>query len=487
MKTDPEPGDAGNSALQGGWPGKYAWREVDRVDPPRREIQRRVGDFRGAVLPYDETTARMQASRCVVCPHPNCVEVCPLETPIADLLALIADGQFREAAELFFARSSLPELASHVCFGGRRCETVCVLGHRSDPVPIRSITRFLLDYGWRHGLAEPPVAAPTTKRVAVIGSGICGLVSADLISRRGHHVTVFDSRQKPGGRMVNGLPGFRVDKELVERRVELLRQRGIQFRMGITCGRELSLDELRRDYDAVLLAFGRAEPVPLKIPGADLSGVHSAHAFVTRNSSGGKADLPRIDVRGRSVVVLGGGDTAMDALRTAIRCGAREATCVYRRDEANLAADGEEYAYAAEEGAKFVFLSQAVELIGNAEGCVSHVRCVRMQLDELDGAGRFGVKPVDGAEFYIPAETVLVAYGFKAPGLPRDGGFAELKTDLRGCLVVADDQQTNLPGVFAGGSVVRGVVPLAEVVRDAIRAAQAIEVHLSNGPRYKKG
>jgi glutamate synthase (NADPH) small chain len=266
---------------------KYAWREIDRVEPPKRPAADRVADFRETAGDYDEATAREQARRCIQCPDPTCVEACPLNCAIPELLALTADGQFHEAAELFFDTHNIPELASHTCVGGRVCERDCILSGKSEPVPIRAITRFLLNYGWKHGLAEPAVAAPRGRSVAVIGSGICGLVTADALSRKGYAVTVFDSRQNPGGRMMNGLPGFRVDTEMVRRRVALLQKRGIHFRMGVMFGSEVKLSDLRRDFDAVFLGFGRAEAVELEVPGAKLTGVFQAAAFLAQSARPG--------------------------------------------------------------------------------------------------------------------------------------------------------------------------------------------------------
>jgi glutamate synthase (NADPH/NADH) small chain len=460
---------------------KYAWSEIDRAEPPKRPAADRVSDFQQTHLPYDEVTAREQASRCIQCPNPRCVEACPLGTPIHELLALIADGQFKEAAELLFVTHSIPELASHVCVGGRVCEQACILAAKSDPVPVRALTRFLLDYGWKHGLAEPAVEHAKGQSVAVIGSGIGGLVTADTLSRRGYAVTVFDSRLKPGGRVMNGLPGFRVDKELVERRVELLKQRGIRFRMGIILGQNVKLSDLRREFDAVFLGFGLADAMPLDVPGAELRGVYQAFPFVSQNAlpACGPADQPSVDVQGKRVVVLGGGDTAMDVLRIAIRRGAAAALCIYRRDEASLPADAEEYEDAREEGARFLFLSRPVAVLGNAAGEVTQIRCVRMETGEPDQTGRHSVKPVAGSEFNVPADMVFVAYGFNVPRLPDSDDFARLSRDGRGCLQVDANQMTNFPGVFASGSIVRGPAPLSDVVRDARKAAAAMDCHLT--------
>ncbi len=453
-------------------PAKYTWREIDRVEPPKRPASERVEDFRDIGGVYDEATARAQASRCIQCPNAGCMAVCPLKCPIPELLELVAGGQFAEAARLFFSSHHIPELASHTCVGGRVCERDCILQGKSEPVPIRAITRFVLDYGWRHGLAEPALAPSKAQRVAVIGSGICGLVTADALSRLGYGVAVYDSRQKPGGRMMNGLPGFRVDLEMVAQRVELLQRRGIQFHMGVTFGTDVKLSDLRRDYDAVFLGIVRNEEVPLKVPGAELRGVHPSVPFISQRT-------PTVDVRGKRVVVLGGGDTAMDVLRVAIRRDAASAVCLYRRDEASLPADAEEYADTREEGAQFQFQTQPVAVLGNARGEMTHVRCVRTELGEKGPDGRPMVTPIPGSEFDVPADIVFVAYGFTAPRLPDAEDFARLKTDERGRVVVDADQMTNLPGVFAGGSIVHGPVPLVEVVRDAQTAAAAMDRYLA--------
>jgi glutamate synthase (NADPH/NADH) small chain len=469
-----------------GQKAKYAWSDIDRAEPPKRPATDRVSDFQQTHLPYDEATAREQARRCIQCPNPRCVEACPLGTPIHELMGLIADGQFKEAAELLFVTHSIPELASHVCVGGRVCEQACILAAKTDPVPVRALTRFLLDYGWKHGLAEPAVEHNRGQTVAVIGSGIGGLVTADTLSRKGYNVTVFDSRLKPGGRVMNGLPGFRVDKELVERRLELLKQRGIHFRMGVNFGQDVKLSDLRREFNAVFLGFGLADAMPLGVPGAELKGVFQAFPFIIQNAqpacgpvAGAKTTQPSVEVRGKRVVVLGGGDTAMDVLRIAIRRGAASALCVYRRNEASLPADAEEYDDAREEGSKFMFLSQVVAVLGNPAGEVTGVRCVRMEAGEPDSTGRSDVKPAAGSEFEMPADVVFVAYGFDVPRLPQTDDFAKLSVDGRGCLVVDANQMTNFPGVFASGSIVRGPLPLADVVRGARQTAAALDAWLA--------
>ncbi len=459
--------------------GKYAWRELDRVEPAKRSVADRLSDFNEVSQPYDETTASEQASRCVQCPNPNCVAACPLEIPIPELLALTADGQFREAAELLFSTQSLPEFVAHICVEKRMCEAACVLAQPSVPVPIGAISKFLLDYGWKHGVAEPPSAPANGKRVAVIGSGLCGLVGADALARRGYAVTILDSASTPGGRLVNGLAGFKVDKTVIRRRVQSLQKRGVDFRMGVTCGRDVTLRELRRDYDAVLFALGRTEAVPLEIPGAQWRGVCQAYPFILHHTSEAPLSALPVQVEGRQVVVLGGGNTAMDALRIALRAGAREALCIYRRDRDNMPADPKEFENAFEEGARFLFLTQPLALSGNLAGEVTGVRCLRTQLGAPDAAGRCGAQPLPGTEFEVPAQVVLVAHGFAPPRLPKCDELAELAVNPRGGLVVDASHMTNLPGVFAAGSIARWPISIIEVMHDARNAAVAIDHFLA--------
>jgi len=468
-----------DAAGQSGVSGKYAWRQLDRVEPPKRPVPDRLSDFNQVSQPYDESTASLQASRCVQCPNPNCVAACPLEIPIPALLALTADGQFREAAELLFTTQSLPEFVAHICVEHRMCEAACVLVKPSDPVPIGAISRFLLDYGWKHGVKEPPPAPANGRRVAVLGSGLCGLVGADALSRLGYGVTILDSAEAPGGRLVNGLAGFKVNKAVIRRRVELLHERGVEFRMGVLCGRDVTLRELRRNFDAVFFALGRTEEVPFAIPGAQLRGVCQAYPFILHHTSDAALHALPVNVEGRRVVVLGGGDTAMDALRVALRAGARDALCLYRRDRENMPADPKEFENALEEGARFMFQSQAEALAGNLDGEVTHVLCVRTGLGAPDSSGRPQPQPLPGTKFEVPADVVLVAHGFAPPRLPDCDELAELAVGEHGCLLVDDSQMTNMPGVFAAGSIARWPISMVEVMRDARNAASAIDRYLT--------
>ncbi len=467
-----------NTSSSSAWERKHTWSQIDRHEPPKRSAAERVADFGEIDGTFGELEASEQASRCIQCANPGCVHACPLENPIPDLLSLTADGKFKEAASLLCASHSLPELFAHICINGHLCERACVLAARFEAVPISAIARFLLHYAWDHGVSEPALAPANGQRIAVLGSGIGGLVGADALSRLGYAITVMDSRAKPGGRMVNGLPGFRVDTTLIERRIELLKQRGVQFRMGLAYGKDVKLSELQRQFDAVFLALARVEPVPLQIPGAQLADVELAAMFLAQVAGKNGREKKPVELRGRRVAVLGGGDTAMNALRTAIRLGAAQALCVYRRDEANMPATLDQFQNAVEEGAQFEFLAQPVSLVGNAAGKVAGVRCVRMQLKKTGAPGRPEVQPVMDSEFELPADVVLVAYGYKPARLPQMEAFAELGMDELGCIPVDSNHMTNLDRVFAGGSIVRGPVPISEVVRDARSAVASIDHYL---------
>lgn len=459
---------------------KYAWQEVLRAESPKRSAVERVADFLEIATGFDAETAQEQARRCIQCPRPSCMEACPLSNRIPEWLALTAEGHFLEAAELSRSTSNLPEVCSRVCPQERLCEGSCILNGRSEPVSIGAIERFINEYALAHESFHSLGAPPNGFKVAVIGSGPGGLSCADELSRKGYGVTVFEAQPLPGGLLVNGIPAFKLDKTLVARRIQLLEKRGVKFLTGVRIGYELSLWELRREFDAVFLAIGAHQAKGLGVPGAELAGVFQALPFLIQKNVDLELDIPPIQAQGKRVVVLGGGDTAMDCLRTAIRCGAKDTVCVYRRDLANMPGSRKEYANALEEGARFMFLTNPIEVIGNKRGKVAHVRCLRMELGEPDASGRRKPQKVPGSEFDIPADLVLVAYGFDPVPFPESSDLRQLETNSWGAVVVDQNQMTSVPGVFAGGDLVRGPSLVAHAVRDARKAANAIHRHLSD-------
>jgi glutamate synthase (NADPH) small chain len=305
------------------------------------------------------------------------------------------------------------------------------------------------------------------------------MACADELAKLGYAVTVFDSQSRAGGLLVNGIPSFKLEKSVVERRLNLLRRRGVRFRLGVTLGRDISLAALRANFHAVFLAFGAQKPKPLAIPGAELQGVFDALPFLIEKNLAEVSSGPAVNVSQKRVVVVGGGDTAMDCLRTAIRSGAREAVCLYRRDLANMPGSRKEYANALEEGAQFSFLTNPVALLGDGDGRVAQVRCVRMELGEPDAQGRRKPRPIAGSEFIVPAEVVLVAYGFDPAPLPAASGPDEIALSAWGGVIVDARQMTNVPGVFAGGDLARGPSLVVRAVRDGRKAAAGIHQYLT--------
>jgi len=459
---------------------KYAWAELERNDPPKRSATQRVADFLEVYGDFDEETAREQAARCIQCAHPACVAACPLSNHIPEWLALTAEGHFLEAAELSQMTSNMPEICGRICPQDRLCEGSCIIDGKAEPVSIGAIERFINEYAFRHGAVRPVTAPPNGFSVAVVGSGPAGLACADELAKLGYSVTVFEAMPIPGGLLVNGIPAFKLEKTVIDRRIQLLKQRGVQFQMGVHIGRDLSLKDLLLDFDAVFLGIGAQQAKPLDVPGADHKGVYQALPFLIQKNVAFRFDIPEIDVKGKRVVVLGGGDTAMDCLRTSIRCGAAEAVCLYRRDLENMPGSRKELFNALEEGARFSFLTNPIAVLGNERNEVVGVRCVRMELGEPDNQGRRKPHPIAGTEFDYPADVILVAFGFEPVPFPRDSDLGQIRVNRWGGVVVDSNQMTNIPGVFAGGDLVRGPSLVVQAVRDARRAAKAIHQYISS-------
>jgi glutamate synthase (NADPH/NADH) small chain len=458
---------------------RYAWRELDRSEQPKRDADDRVSDFHEIYSLFDEATIREQASRCVQCAVPACVAGCPLHNHIPDWLGLAAEGRYMEAAEVSRKTSSMPEICPRVCPQERLCEGSCVIHSPEEPVCIGAIEKYINEYALAHGGGTVSVLPANGKRVAVVGSGPGGLACADQLSQLGYQVTVFESQMLPGGLLLFGIPAFKLEKEVVDRRVNILRQQGVEFKTGVTVGRDITLAQLLTDFSAVYLGIGALKPKPLDVPGADLRGVLQGLPFLAQKNAPIALGLAPVEVKDKRVVVLGGGDSAMDCLRTAIRCGAADTVCAYRRDLDNMPGSKKEYQNALEEGARFMFLTNPLALEGNAQGEVTAVRCVRMELGEADATGRRKPRPVPGSDFTLPADLVLIAYGFDPVPFPPECDLSQIEVNDWGATKVDAEQRTNIPGVFAGGDVVRGPSLVVRAVRDGRKAAAGIHRHLA--------
>lgn len=457
---------------------QQAWREIDRVDPPKRPAAERVGDFHEIYSLLDEATIREQASRCLQCPQPSCRDGCPLANRIPEWLALAAEGKFIEAAEISQATSNMPEICPRVCPQEKLCEGACILVGHAEPICIGAIEKFINEYAFSHCCEVPTVPPANGLSVAVVGSGPGGLACADELAKLGYAVTIFEAQTQPGGLLLNGIPAFKLEKSIVERRVNILRRRGVRFETGVTVGGQLPLRQLREDFHAVFLGVGAQQARPLDIPGAKLVGVHQALPFLIQKNSPMMLADAAVEVAGKRVVVLGGGDTAMDCLRTAVRAGAAEAVCVYRRDLANMPGNRKEYYNAIEEGAQFLFLTNPVALEADERGGVTGVCCTQMELGEPDFSGRRKPRVVPGSEFTIKADLVLVAYGFDPVPFPAGSDFAKIAINDWGAIRVDENQMTSVPGVFAGGDIVRGASLVVHAVRDGRKAALGIHRQL---------
>ncbi|HEU0209267.1 MAG TPA: FAD-dependent oxidoreductase [Candidatus Udaeobacter sp.] len=349
--------------------------------------------------------------------------------------------------------------------------------------PIRfqwAVEKFINEYAFAHEALDAGVAPPNGFKVAAVGSGPGGMACADELAKLGYAVTIFEAQSRPGGLLVNGIPSFKLEKKVVERRFDLLHRRGVAVRCGVSVGRDIPLSTLRENFDAVYLAIGAQKPKELGIPGAHLRGVFHALPFLIQKNVG-TSDDPSIDVRGKRVAVLGGGDTAMDCLRTAIRCGAHEAICIYRRDLENMPGSRREYLNAVEEGAQFMFLTNAISVSGNAAGEICKATCVRMELGEPDAKGRRKPRPIPGSEFHLPVDAVLIAYGFDPVPIFVAGNQDKIEVNKWGSVIVDENQMTSAPGVFAGGDLVRGPDLVVRAVRNSRKAAAGIHKYLSSG------
>lgn len=461
---------------------KYAWCEVQRMDPPKRPPTERITDFCEIYSLFDEATVREQAGRCVQCGEPRCIIGCALGNNIPRWLDLVANGRFQDAAAVIFATSNMPEVCARLCPQERLCESMCTLGEKSDPIPIGALEKFVIEYAFEHGHVPTPRAESNGKSVAVVGSGPAGLTCADELASRGYDVTVFEAKHYAGGLLVYGLPSFKLERSVVDRRVALIERRGVEFRLNTAIGRDISLHELLEQFDAVFLSMGAHKPRPFLIPGANLKGVHQGVDFLAETKLGPSTDAEPIALKDKRVIVLGGGELGVDCLRAAVRCGARKATCIYRRDLDNMPVARREYRNAVEEGADFIFLASAIAVEGDHGGRVRQVRCVRTRLGNLDAQGRRQATPIPGAEFVVPADVVLAAYGLVVTPFPQTGEWGCIAVNESGAVIVNQKHMTNVPRVFAGGGQTFGANLVGIGIRDGRNAAQGIHEYLS-GPQ----
>jgi glutamate synthase (NADPH/NADH) small chain len=459
-------------------------KRADKTPMPTQDAARRAHNFEEVNAGYSIFHARFEAERCLRCQDPVCVDGCPVRIPIPDFIHRVVAGDMSGAAAVLRSANPLPAICGRVCPQELQCEAACSLGGRFDPVAIGHLERFVADWERTQPHAIRPAIAHEQK-IAVIGAGPAGLVCAGELARRGYPVTIFEALHAPGGVLRYGIPEFRLPKQILDWEIGMLQARGVDIVCNVVVGRTLTLDDLlgRLGYAAVFIATGAGLPQFLGIPGEDLNGVYSANEFLTRINLMRAYQFPETDtpVRvGRRVAVVGAGNTAMDAARTALRMGAEQALIVYRRSEREMTARAEEFRHAREEGVVFHWLTSPVAVVDDGTGWVAGLQCQKMELKEPDASGRRRPVPVANADFVLPVDNVVLAIGTTPnPLLTRTT--PGLIIDARGCLIATPDTGlTTMPLVFAGGDAVTGAATVILAAGAGKRAAQAIAAALAD-------
>ena len=458
--------------------------DVSQEMPEKRHADKRVNDFDEIYREYAREKAEIQAARCSQCGIPFCQIHCPLHNNIPDWLKLTAEGRIEEAYDVSSATNTFPEICGRICPQDRLCEGNCVIEKGFEAVTIGSVEKYITDTAFDMGLVKPP--APAVERdqsVGIIGAGPGGLAAADMLRRRGYQVHVYDRYDRVGGLMIYGIPNFKLEKDIVLRRQKLLADGGITFHLDFEVGRDASLAELRDRHDSVLIATGVYRARDVAVPGVGLRNIVMAMDFLTASNRKGLGDAApafddgQLDAAGKNVVVIGGGDTAMDCVRTAVRQGATSVKCLYRRDRANMPGSMREVNHAEEEGVEFIWLSSPQAFLG--DGAVSGVRAQRMRLGAPDASGRQSPEPIEESSFTLDCDLAIKALGFDPEDLPTLFGEPELGVSRWGT-VKADlrTQMTNLDGVFAAGDIVRGASLVDWAIRDGRDAAEAMHGYM---------
>jgi glutamate synthase (NADPH/NADH) small chain len=460
---------------------------VEQQTPDKREPDERRADFHEIYADFITAKANEQSSRCSQCGVPFCQTHCPLQNNIPDWLMLTATGRLQEAYEVSSATSNMPEICGRICPQDRLCEGACVIeqsGHGA--VTIGAVERYITDTAWERGWVQP--LAPSRERaesVGIIGAGPAGLSAADELRAAGYRVTVYDRHDRAGGLLIYGIPNFKLEKHIVERRVKRLAEGGVTFVLNTNIGTDISFAELRAKHDAILVATGVYAAREMQTPGNDAKGVHKALDFlIAANKVGlGEAvadfDNGKLDAAKKNVVVIGGGDTAMDCVRTAIRQGAKSVTCLYRRDRANMPGSQREVANAEEEGVKFDWLAAPSAVAEKKGGGAKGVRAVRMRLGPPDASGRQAPEEIPGSDYEAKADMVIKALGFDPEDLPSQFNERALTVNRWGAVKVDyRTMMTSMDGVFAAGDIVRGASLVVWAIKEGRDAAASIDAYL---------
>ena len=452
-----------------------------REQPP----EERIKNFNEVPLGYTPEEAIQEANRCLQCKDAPCVKGCPVEIDIPGFIKAIAEGDFKRAIHILKEKNSLPAICGRVCPQEDQCEKLCTLGKIGEPVAIGRLERFAADWEAEQGDIEiPEIPPPTGKRVAVVGSGPAGLTVASDLAKMGHEVVIFEALHKPGGVLMYGIPEFRLPKRIVEREVEYVKKLGVKIITSFVVGKTKTVDELLQEYDAVFIGTGAGLPWFMGIPGENYNGIYSANEYLTRVNLMKAYLFPEYDtpvIRGERVAVIGGGNVAMDAARTALRLGAKKSMIIYRRSRKEMPARIEEIKRAEEEGVEFHFLTLPVRYHADENGWVKEMECIRMRLGEPDSSGRRRPIPIEGSNFRIPVDVVVVAIG-QSPNPLIPNTTPGLKVGKHGNVITDPlTGKTSRKGVFAGGDIATGAATVILAMGAARVAARAIDEYLRTG------
>jgi len=464
--------------------------KIPRQKMPEQEPEVRAKNFSEVPFGYTPELARLEAERCLQCKKPKCIAGCPVEIDIPAFVQLISDGDFIGAARKLKERNTLPAVCGRVCPQEDQCEMVCVVGRKNEPVAIGRLERFAADWERGNGEVFIPEKAPSTgKKVAVVGSGPAGLTLAGDLILKGHEVTIFEALHKPGGVLIYGIPEFRLPKDIVQAEVNYLERLGVKIELNCVIGMIETVDELLEEYDAVFLGLGAGLPQFLNVPGENLSGIYSANEYLTRSNLMKAYLFPEYDTpiaRGKHVAVFGAGNVAMDAARTALRLGADEVRIVYRRTRTEMPARIEEIHHAEEEGVQLYLLTAPIRFLGNEDGWVTGMECLRMELGEPDESGRRRPVPIEGSEFQLECDLAVVAIGAGANPLLTTTT-PSLELNRRGYIVADPDTgRTTKEGVWAGGDIVTGSATVILAMGAGRKAANSIHEYLMNKPQKRQ-